>query len=818
MKRPVQILAENIVPYALVVGKGAAAGYLARVLQEKGCQTLLLETIPNEEKSTLFSKKFQYIFQFEDAKQAEKLIEKCLTPEGKYLFVETNESKVKLEARQGLKIVKAGSLSSWDLSLLSEKILKAIFSRDETAFVDLRQKNDFIQSAPKENKTILANIKAKEELQNKKDRHSFSCAENKAKTTISSKSIIQPEIKKVYRRKILLLAFLLLFILISTSTLYLYWYLKSVKKIFTNLKTHLASSNIAAVSEDLRQAKEKITAGKAIYDISYKILLPFQQTAFMADIGTVISVSSNLVGTGQELINFLDKFKLNQENNFSNQNKISPADFKDASRKITNLVDALALSKKRMDQTNLPFFPRDAFASFLSASYEKLSSVSELLPIAEKLFVSNQARNYLLLFQNNMELRPTGGFIGSFALATVGSGRLYDFKIFDVYSADGQLKGHVDPPAPIRKYLNQPHWFLRDSNFDPDFAVSSLKADWFLDKEMGKSVDAVIGINLFFIQDLLEAVGSIKLSDFNNEEINSSNFFFKAQFYSQKDFFAGSSQKKDFLSAVSSALQIKFNTDSSLPWLEILFRVKKSLDEKNLIIFVKDENLQKTIEEKGWAGRFTKISCLSQTDLAQEVKEKELENCFPDYLAINEANLGVNKANYFISKSVAIEKRIESETKIITSITLSYENKSIPEVFQGGTYANYLRFFIPKNSNLITASLNGIKIQEDQIDQEQYSEDKKAIGFLVKIAPQNKGVVKITYETLKSSISKLMSYQFLFQKQSGDKVSPLVLSFITPASIKLTPINFKSISEKKQEVYYSTDTSVDRIFAFETLN
>ena len=68
-----------------------------------------------------------------------------------------------------------------------------------------------------------------------------------------------------------------------------------------------------------------------------------------------------------------------------------------------------------------------------------------------------------------MELRPTGGFIGSYAIMTFDKGRLAEIVVNDVYTADGQLKGHVDPPEPIRKYLGEGGWFLRDSNWDPDF-------------------------------------------------------------------------------------------------------------------------------------------------------------------------------------------------------------------------------------------------------------------------------------------------------------------------------------------------------------
>ena len=65
-----------------------------------------------------------------------------------------------------------------------------------------------------------------------------------------------------------------------------------------------------------------------------------------------------------------------------------------------------------------------------------------------------------------------------------------------MYALDGQLKGHVDPPAPMRDLLGQEHWYLRDSNWDPDFKESAARAAWFYEKEGGVPVDGVIAINV----------------------------------------------------------------------------------------------------------------------------------------------------------------------------------------------------------------------------------------------------------------------------------------------------------------------------------
>src|SRR3989344_1625252 len=162
-------------------------------------------------------------------------------------------------------------------------------------------------------------------------------------------------------------------------------------------------------------------------------------------------------------------------------------------------------------------------------------------------------QSYLVLFQNSMELRPTGGFVGSVGKLTMVDGLVADFTIFDVYELDGQLRGHVDPPDPIRTLLSQEHWYLRDSNWDPDFFESGQRAAWFYEKETGQSVDGVIAVTTAFVTELLRASGPIVLSDYN-DRITSDNFLGKALYYTKSDFFPGSTPQKDFLGSLARGI------------------------------------------------------------------------------------------------------------------------------------------------------------------------------------------------------------------------------------------------------------------------
>ncbi len=773
---------ETVLPRALIIGGGDFALFLSDKLQENGCSADAIDSYPTHKKQSFLSYKFDYLFLFTDFDSLPEILHKFLKPEGKLLLVTQDGEEIDdFYLKQNVNILKIGDLVAWPADELAEKIFKTIFSSSSRKIINVRKKAQKIQVEIPVIKSV-----SKEDLKD----HLF-----KPVSLPSSQSKL-----KVTTRINLLPIFLTLVVIFLFSSVVLagftYLYVKDLSKIFSNFQTHLVTSDIEAIGNDFSQAKKKIQLGKSVYNFTYNILIPFQEVKAVKDIGVVFSSSSELITSGEEVVGYFQKF--------TSMNTASLADFEITIKKIDNLILSLSQTKSRLDQVSLPYFPKSTFNNFLTISLDKLITLRQLLPIAQKIIITEKKTTYLVLFQNNMELRPTGGFIGSYGLLTFENGKIADFQIYDVYAADGQLKGHVEPPLPIRKYLNQPNWFLRDSNFDPDFALSADQAIWFLEKETGQKADGVIGINLNLLLQLLRSIGPVTLPDFRDEIITSDNFYFKTQSYSQNDFFPGSSAKKDFLSSLTKAMEIKLTTGTDIRFLDVLISLKNSLEEKNILLYSTDENIQKEIEKTGWAGRMSAVACL-----------ENFQKCFPDFLAVNEANLGVNKANYFISKSTAVEKRLSANGDIVSTVTISYENKSLPNLLTASHYRNYLRFFVPSGSRLMGATFNGKFITPNSIETTSYANDKTSFGFLVDIPPDSQAVVKVSYVLSKQMTKDSSSYQLFFQKQGGDKNSPLIISIIYPSGMNMKPLNFKSTAGRPQETYYTTDTSVDRIFSLE---
>jgi hypothetical protein len=391
-----------------------------------------------------------------------------------------------------------------------------------------------------------------------------------------------------------------------------------------------------------------------------------------------------------------------------------------------------------------------------------------------------------------MELRPGGGFIGSYAILSVNNGRIAGFNIYDVYDADGQLKGHVEPPYPVRRFLPSAHWFLRDSNFNPDFSKGAISSALFLNTEMHQAVDGIIGVDLSFVKNILSVLGPVKVMDYN-QTVNADNFFQIAQSHIQKNFFPGSVQKKDFLRSFYNSLQLKISEEKNIPYLSLIQTVTKSIYEKHILFAFNNSNEQATFSVNGWSSALVDQRLVS-------------ESTVNDFIGVNEANLGGNKVNYYISRNISQKANIDSKGNISGNLTLNIKDAAPVSLGTDGIYKNYLRFILPLNASLASVQIdgkeqeiipaisdpavyekkgfiapNGLEVQKDNTLQ------NSIYGFLVNIQPQETKSIKISYVLeQKISISQPeISYNLKVFKQPGVDSYPYDFSLTFPSGFKV---------------------------------
>ena len=443
----------------------------------------------------------------------------------------------------------------------------------------------------------------------------------------------------------------------------------------------------------------------------------------------------------------------------------------------------------------------------LIANYSnKLAQEESIIAIAKKILPQlgyflgeNKERSFLFLFTNNMELRPGGGFVGSFAVVKTANYELKDVKIYDVYDADGQLKVHIKPPKPIAEYLHQPNWFLRDSAFSPDFVKNYAKAKSFLEKEMGfTNFSGGIMITTTAVKNILQAFGNVYLTDYR-ETINKDNFYIKTQIHAENNFFPGSIEKKGFLSSLVHHLIINLKTADQKV---LLSKIKTSLDEKQIVAYFDNSTVQKIFDNHFWSGRFIYPKC-----------ENRNLTCFSDFFFPVDANLGVNKANFFINKLINLGTKISPQGQVNHFISIKITNQSPSDVFPGGNYKDYFQAYLPLEAEIKTITKNGVLVKN--FDQD--SDRLKRIGFLIIVKPRSSVEIKINY-SLKSKLPKgHFLYQLIVQKQIGTPNSDLVFELKLNNNLRVSNQNFNALV-KENRIIYNTSLSADKIFLLEFTN
>jgi len=424
-----------------------------------------------------------------------------------------------------------------------------------------------------------------------------------------------------------------------------------------------------------------------------------------------------------------------------------------------------------------------AYREQISRARKGVEKALPLIDSLDWLLGEKERRTYLVLLQNNMELRPTGGFIGSFALFNFADGRLLDFSVKDVYVADGQLKGHVDSPEPIREILGEESWYLRDSNWNPHFPASAKNAAWFLEKEIGINPDGVIAFNLTAAQKIVSNLGEIYLPDYN-ETINVGNLFERAEFYSETNFFPGSTQKASFLSALGEQLFETIKTASPAEYSSIATAVFDSLEEKEIMVTTDNETLNQSLKDNNWNGEVKTLSSAK-------------DNSFADYLFLVEANLGVNKVNYFLRRAIEQAVNIGEEGRIDHVLKINYENTSQSANWPGGDYKNYLRLYLPRSTKvsqvfiydpLAVSEENRIPLAQDQIDQTVES-GKALISLLAKVPVASRRTVEVHFSQKTEINQDNWSYLYYWQKQSGFGSTPVTLLISYPSGWQPVQVN-----------------------------
>ncbi|HBY10263.1 hypothetical protein A2274_03465 [candidate division WWE3 bacterium RIFOXYA12_FULL_43_11] len=408
------------------------------------------------------------------------------------------------------------------------------------------------------------------------------------------------------------------------------------------------------------------------------------------------------------------------------------------------------------------------YGKYISTLQQNLDLTTKLIGEAAAVLGVDKETTYIVWFQNSNELRPTGGFIGSYGLLTFDKGKLKDLKIDDIYNPDGQILLRdikTTPPEVISRYLAEDRLYLRNSNWDPDFPTAAGVFNELFYKIDGQSVDGYLAVDLKFVEGILRATGPVFLAAYN-EEINAANLYERTQYHSDFNYVNGSDQKRSFLTILGSKLLEKMFSLPKDKLPSLLAETQKSLDEKHLLINISNGALNDVLKEKNWNGQVVPVET--------------------DYLYVVNSNLGGTKANYFVKNNIDYE--INSMTRdgvLRATLKLTYDHTGESMAWPGGPYKDHVRVLVQKGSKLtgaefVDAAGNTVDVFKDVGVGQPNGYDIFSYDLVVN--PKETVSLVIKYDLPESlNVTKDKStYSLYVQKQPGTDADPFSFTFNAP--------------------------------------
>lgn len=372
-------------------------------------------------------------------------------------------------------------------------------------------------------------------------------------------------------------------------------------------------------------------------------------------------------------------------------------------------------------------------------------------------------RTYFVVFQNDKEIRPTGGFLTGYAIMKVDKAKFEPTTSDDIYNLDAKYKPVIPAPDPIVKYIKGPYVLsqnlrLRDMNWSPDFNVSMEMFTEAIAKAGVSGIDGVIAVDTQLLENLLKVIGPIGVPGFGNfttEKIAECNC---SQVIHELESFAdiegpiiwdpvtgkiilrppNSDNRKRIIGPLMNSILANAMAQPKEKLGPLFQAGFKSLMEKHILFYVFDKDKQKALNEFGVGG---------------VIKSYE-----GDYLHINDANLGGRKSNLYATEEVEQNIEISKEGVVTKTLTITYKNPQRHDGWLNSVLPTWVRVYVPKGSTLITSE--GLESKA-----EPYEDLEKTVfaGFF-QLRPE--GLSKITFK-YKLPFAFNGDYKMLIQKQPG---------------------------------------------------
>lgn len=368
----------------------------------------------------------------------------------------------------------------------------------------------------------------------------------------------------------------------------------------------------------------------------------------------------------------------------------------------------------------------------------------------------DEPRTFLVLLLNNMEMRPAGGFIGTYAILEMDKGRVADLFIEGTELLDARATKRqftYPPPKPLQDYLEITEWQFRDANWSPDFAESAAWALWLYRNEGGRAadrIDGVIGVTATVLDELVNLTGPLTANGVTlNPGSAADDLEYEVEFaFAQKGI--PLKERKAILHDLGNELVRKLLATGPTNWKSIIDTFERLGREKHIMMYSVYPELQEVLRGHNW--------------------DAEMQSFPGDGFMVVDANLGALKTDHAMRRYYTHTVRPRADGSFEGTVTARYEHRGAYD-WRTSRYRSYTRVYVPDDVMVteVKGFVNPEKPEKALPADRGTRAGMQVLGGYVRVGSGESREVVVTY-TLSPRVAKQIEdgvYTFSVQKQIG---------------------------------------------------
>jgi hypothetical protein len=443
-------------------------------------------------------------------------------------------------------------------------------------------------------------------------------------------------------------------------------------------------------------------------------------------------------------------------------------------------------------------------------------------------------QTYLLMIQNEDELRPTGGFLTAVGSLVVRDGKLLSINIESSELVDDLTKPYPKAPWQLDDYMMAEILMLRDANWFTDFITTAEWVEYLYSYSRAYSVDGVIAIDQHVVVELLRALGAVRVEGVSFEITSENVLGYMRSAKETRPPGIGSQpwDRKQFIGRLAQPLLEKILDARGETWSELAPVLISLLDERHILLQFDDNEMTGLLARRAWDGAVR-------------------PSANSDFLMVVDSNVGFNKSNAVLETSLVYDLNLTSFNDPRGQLMVSHTNLGsgnspcIPRLDAIGTdmseaytmdacHWTYLRVYTPPGTQLISAIPQAVPAEQtlrevavparvDLLGQDDIT-GAEAFGTLVVIQQGNTVQTSFDFRLPatvmeQDSAGGLWTYRLRVQKQPGTISIPLTVIIRLPDGAQLInpPAGFQRqendwifIADLKQDILLELVFSVSR--------